>query len=147
MYQLVTHDEKAEARAKEQYIALGENSRLLDYYQLFSVLEELLKALDRVYIVIDALDECTDQAETSAFIEELCTRKSIDVRILASSNTTQSRKTEVALAKLETEKVYVSENYVNKDIKSYIQRQDLDKWEGDDKVKIMDHITGRSDGS
>jgi hypothetical protein len=147
VYQLAIHNDQTRARAKERYSQVGEDSRLADYDQLILLFESLLEVFTEVYIIIDALDECIEQDETCAFIEELCNRRLPGVRILASSNTTQSRETEATLTRLKTDKLYVSVGSVNHDIESHIRKLDLGQWEDDQKGKIISHITAKSDGS
>ncbi|KAM7216896.1 hypothetical protein V8F06_007765 [Rhypophila decipiens] len=146
VHQLAGHNDETRARARELYNQAGEDDEPADCDQLLSVFEDLSKLVTQVYVVIDSLDECVDQDETCALLEEL--RRNVrGIRILASSNTTQTRETEAALNKLKTSKIYVTTNAVNGDIEAHIRKMDLAEWEETQKDSIVRHITAGSDGS
>lgn len=147
VYQLAGHNDETQARAKELYKQAGEDSGPADCDQLLSMFEDLSKVLTQVYIVIDSLDECVDQDETCAILERLCDWKVPGIRILASSNITQTRETETTLKKLKTDKIYVTTKAVNGDIEAHIRKLDLDQWEDNQRDKIVHHITAGSGGS
>ncbi|KAL5617910.1 hypothetical protein FOVSG1_000132 [Fusarium oxysporum f. sp. vasinfectum] len=69
------------------------------------------------------------------------------MRILASSNPTQTQATEASLMKLNTEKVYVTTKAVNHDIETHIRDIDLGRWGDEQKDQIISHIIAGSDGS
>ncbi|KAK4216294.1 hypothetical protein QBC37DRAFT_471531 [Rhypophila decipiens] len=146
VYQLAGHNDETRARATELYKQAGEDNEPADCDQLRSVFEDLSKLITQVYVVIDSLDECIDQDETCALLEELCANVS-GIRILASSNTTQTRETEATLNKLKTSKIYVTTRAVNGDIEAHIRKMDLAEWEETQKDSIVRHITAGSDGS
>ncbi|KAM7189386.1 hypothetical protein V8F33_010074 [Rhypophila sp. PSN 637] len=135
VYQLAGYNDETRARAKELYNQAGEDNEPADCDQLLSV-----------YVVIDSLDECADQDETCALLEELCGNVP-GIRILASSNTTQTRETEATLNKLDTSKIYVTTRAVNGDREAHIRKMDLPEWEETQKDSIVRHITAGSDGS
>ncbi|RYP74907.1 hypothetical protein DL771_002691 [Monosporascus sp. 5C6A] len=137
VFQLAVHNDKTRAKTEEFYKKGGGGSRVLDYDDLLAVLKKLLRVPETVYVVIDALDECTDQDEVCSFLETLCSWEIPRTRILASSNTTQTRETESTLVRLLTDKVYVNTSNVNQDIEAHMRKMDLGQWDDDQKDKIL----------
>lgn len=141
------HNNYTRECAENHYKVAGEGVQHAENDQLASVLKDLLKLVPLVYIIIDALDECTEQSKACAFIQDVCGWNVASVRILASSNTMQSRQTETTLKRLSTEKVYVTAKSVSRDIESHIRKLDLDQWDSEQRQKIVNHLTSNSEGS
>jgi hypothetical protein len=59
VYQLAVHNKRTLARIEELYARSGEGSHALDYNGTLAIFKKLLEVPETVYIIVDALDECT----------------------------------------------------------------------------------------
>ncbi len=103
---------------------------------LIAVLEIIFQAFDQSFIIIDALDECSDRQEFLSFINGIIDWKVGKLHILATSR----KETDISevLDPLITEQISI-QNLVNADIRLYVQerlRNDtkLKKWP--DKIRM-----------
>jgi len=103
---------------------------------LIAVLEIIFQAFDQSFIIIDALDECSDRQELLSFINGIIDWKVGKLHILATSR----KETDISevLDPLITEQISI-QNLVNADIRLYVQerlRNDtkLKKWP--DKIRM-----------
>lgn len=144
-YQLAVYNNATRSSAKAFYTQAGEGSQPVDHEQL---LRDLIKVPKRVYIIIDALDECTEQLETCKVIRMLCEQKDCDIRILTSTNTTQSLQTEETLTDLKRYKIDISPMIINNDIENHINELNLSRqWNDDKNNEIISYIMANCDGS
>ncbi|KZP14374.1 hypothetical protein FIBSPDRAFT_107366 [Athelia psychrophila] len=67
----------------------GNRRHQVSVASLQSILEKIIDGFERTYIIIDALDECTNKEKVLARIEELMQRKAGYVHILFSSRPEQ----------------------------------------------------------
>lgn len=147
VYQLASHDDETQASTIAAFRKGGQGSQSADYDQLLSVLKDLLKIPLAIFIIIDGLDESVDQGETCAFLKDLCDCRTAQTRVLVSSNTTQSLKSELTLKALKTEMVWVSSTFINEDIEAHIRKLELGQWDADQRDKIVSNVKKHSDGS
>lgn len=98
---------------------------------LTAVLEIIFQAFDQSFIIIDALDECSDRQELLSFINGIIDWKVGKLHVLATSR----KETDISevLDPLITEQISIQNGLVNADIRLYIQerlRNDrkLKKW-------------------
>ncbi len=103
---------------------------------LIAVLEIIFQAFDQSFIIVDALDECSDRQELLSFINGIIDWKVGKLHILATSR----KETDISevLDPLITEQISI-QNLVNADIRLYVQerlRNDtkLKKWP--DKIRM-----------
>ena len=96
---------------------------------LKSILLETLKHYDHVYIIIDALDECTDRDNLLEWIKEFTDLKPDNLYLLATSR--KERDIDEALQQLVTCQLPIQNTSVDADIRLYI----LERISNDPKLK------------
>jgi hypothetical protein len=88
---------------------------------LIAVLKSILQAFDQSFIIMDALDECSDREELLSFINGVIDWKVGKLHILATSR----KETDISevLDPLITEQIPIQNDLVNADIRLYIQER------------------------
>jgi len=88
---------------------------------LIAVLEIIFQAFDQSFIIIDALDECSNRQELLSFINGIIDWKVGKLHILATSR----KETDISevLDPLITEQISIQNDRVNADIRLYIQER------------------------
>jgi len=131
------------------YKSCGEVQQPLDE-QLHKVLLDILKRFLRAYIVIDALDECTDREKTLNWVNRLISDincKAANLHIVVTSR--PERDIHKIFAVLNSQSVDVGEaNMV--DIVKYLKSQmksGFMKYDEDIQEKIMAELKARAEGS
>lgn len=107
----------------------------------------LVNQLEVVSIVIDAVEESSDEEQVCVFLEAVCLLNMPNIRIIVSSNSSQTRKTEATLRRLFSQKEDLKAGLVNKDIEAHLKMVDLSQWDDELKERIMKHIIEHSGGS
>lgn len=134
----------------DAYEKANSSGCIFDRDEMMKLLASLTEVFKSVYIVIDALDECTERGEVFDFLEELQGRQLPQVRVLLSSKTMEE--IEDAFKKLTIDKIFVESNVVDVDIKKHIEfqlknnRALREKWNDDEQRDIEDKITSSSNG-
>jgi hypothetical protein len=101
------------------------------------------------YIVLDALDECTDRVELLAFIRELTASNAVSLHILATSR--REKDIEDEMNSLAHHNINIQSTIVDTDIRIYIQDRmgndaKLKKWPTSVQDEITDALMKRADG-
>lgn len=86
---------------------------------IYSMFKESMAHLGEKYIILDALDECTDREELLTFIRELIGSKPRDLRILATSR--RERDIDDELSSIANHNIDIQSAVVDADIRVYIQ--------------------------
>ena len=98
---------------------------------LLNMLDRYLLVYNKIYLVLDALDESTDQDHTLQFVVNLLGRQPARVSVLITSR--QKRNIEQALENAATEVVAITAEATDYDIRLHIQKklgedQRFQKW-------------------
>ena len=117
--------------------------------ELTGLLKEMLEYLPCTYIVLDALDECTDREELLCLLKNLsiCTQK--NVCILVTSR--EEKDIKDALNQVATKSISIQGAGVDADISKYINERllgdaKLARWKGDDLEEIKSTISQGAQG-
>jgi hypothetical protein len=107
--------------------------------RLVATLQSILGDFPKTYIILDALDECTDREELLELIREISGWKMGKIHILATSR--RERDIEEALEPLLTDQICIQSAQVNGDIQLHIRERlhndpKLKKWP----VKVKEEI-------
>lgn len=121
--------------------------------QLQNVLCDILDRFPRAYIVIDALDECTDREKTLNWVNKLVEgmdRKAKNLHIVITSRPLPD--IEKVFEKLDPHSIDVGETTANPDIMEYIKLQMKSKpkfkgWDENTRDKIEFELWGCAEGS
>jgi hypothetical protein len=124
------------------YLEADNGARAPDRDELVEALYGLLVLFGSVYIVLDALDECSERGDVFDFLEELRGRKLPGVRVLLSSKT---------MDPLSVNKVHIHSSFVNSDIRKHVALQlsnnrDFRRWDEADRLEMEERLTSSSDG-
>jgi len=101
------------------------------------------------YIILDALDECTDREELLTFLRELVSSKPRDLRILATSRLEKDIKGE--LSSVTNHNINIQSAIVDADIRVYIRDRmatdtKLNKWPDSVQNEIMTALMEKAGG-
>lgn len=96
---------------------------------VLSLLKQIMADSDHTYIIIDALDECTDRDKLLEFIRGLVTDDGHKLHLLTTSR--PEREIKEQLTEIVTSEVNIQSAVVNDDIRLYIQ----DRLHNDSKLK------------
>ena len=119
--------------------------------QLQDTLRDILKGFSTAYIVIDALDECTDRKNTLNWVKKLVTDaewNALNLHIVVTSRPEQD--IEENFGALHLDSIDVGEATSNKDIMKYLKLQMESKFKKCDentRNKIESELANRSEGS
>lgn len=93
--------------------------------ELQEVLRHILNAFSSAYIVIDALDECTDRQKTLDWVNELFARtdQNLGKHLHMVVTSRPERDIEKVFGMLDQPSIDVGETTANKDIVTYLERQ------------------------
>jgi hypothetical protein len=117
-------------KALEALYAINQNGHQQPSHQgLVETLKVILRLFPKTYIILDALDECTDREELLELIEEM--NRWGAVQILATSR--KEKDIEEALHPLVTCQICIQDAQIDDDIKLYIRQRlqndsKLKKW-------------------
>ena len=117
--------------------------------QLQDILHHILDGLSDVYIVIDALDECTDRQKTLPWVKKLVTQK-VGKRLHIVVTSRPERDIEEVFGALDEHSVNVSETTANEDIVKYLKEQMGRQFQKFDKITrntIEDRLRKHAEGS
>ena len=101
------------------------------------------------YIILDALDECTDREDFMIFIRELVNSHQEGLRIMITSR--REKDIEEQLAPIAKHNINIQSAIVNEDIRIYVHGRlatdsKLSKWPAKDQEDIIATLTGKTDG-
>ena len=83
-------------------------------------LKQMIEEFNRIYVVLDALDECTDRLDLMEIIEEIVGWKCGNLHIIATSRREQDIKESLDLLIPEQNQVCIQSTLVHDDIRAYI---------------------------
>ena len=88
----------------------------------------VLSGFCNAYLIVDALDECTEQNELLDWIEEITLRKNGNVHLLVTSR--QEREIEIRLQSLSPNRICLEKESVGQDIAMYLdwELRDDQQW-------------------
>ena len=120
------------------YMACDLGRRQPRVNEMEKMLRSALEALPRVYMVLDALDECQELDELLSFIVTACTSWDIDVKFLVTSR--KERNVDEALQNLDPIAIDLRDELITQDIQVYVKRRldtssRLKKWCSDPRIK------------
>jgi hypothetical protein len=108
---------------------------------LLEVLHSMIEGFPQSYIILDALDECTDQAELLAILETIAKWKLNELHILVTSR--KERDIETSLESIvDTHNIICLQGkLVDKDIFTYVHQRlsddkSLAKWQKDPDIRL-----------
>ncbi|KPI38988.1 Ankyrin-3 [Cyphellophora attinorum] len=115
---------------------------------IWELLQDILSAASSAYIVLDALDECTDLEALMDHLTSLARKQISGLRILATSR--REKEIEEAISSIPHVDVGIHSAIVDVDINTYIEvrlNQDpkMQKWSGR-KDEISEHLMAKADG-
>ena len=84
-----------------------------------SLFRDAVAGIGNKYVVLDALDECTDREELLTFLHELINSKQQDLRVLATSR--RERDTEDQLSSIAIYNINIQSAIVDEDIRVYVR--------------------------
>ena len=123
------------------------------YDMLQTALHEMISCFAETYLILDALDECSERRELLVSIREVASWRDANIHILTTSR--REKDIEESLEPLcgDHGKIYVQGTLVNNDIRAYIQGRlqtdrDLIKWQKKPGIrqKIEDTLMEKADG-
>jgi hypothetical protein len=118
--------------------------------ELQNVLRDILDRFLRVYIMIDALDECTDREKTLNWADKLISdtiRKPSNLHLMVTSR--PERDIDEIFAALDPHSIDVGESNT-KDIADYLtlhMESKFTKYDENTRAKIMSELEGHAEGS
>ena len=147
--QIAGYNAKTRKILEDLYDEFDAGNQLVDSDELKNPLKDLLNAVDKVYIVIDALDESSEVQEVLDLLEEICDWQIPSVHLLASSR--KSPEIEFALKPLVSSQVPMRNDSVNEDISRHIEhqlqkRREFARWTADIKAEIRTRLVEDSKG-
>jgi hypothetical protein len=117
--------------------------------ELTGLLKEMLESLPSMYLILDALDECTDREDLLWLLKDINMWSQTNTRILVTSR--EERDIKHALNAFATTSISIQGWGVDADIYKYIEERllsdpKLARWKGDDRREITSTISQRSQG-
>jgi hypothetical protein len=87
--------------------------------ELRLLLKGVMASIEYKYIILDALDECTDREDLLTFLNDLVNTKQQSIHILATSR--RVRDIEEQLNPIPTQNINIQSTVVDKDIRLYVR--------------------------
>ncbi|KZP27082.1 hypothetical protein FIBSPDRAFT_818692, partial [Athelia psychrophila] len=111
------------------------------------VLEKIIDGFERTFIIIDAVDECTDREKTLAWIEQLTQHKRCNLQLLFSSRPEQDI-TDKLSSMAYIARVTLNSKLADKDIETYIDAMlsKMIRWNAQTIARVKDALITDSDG-
>ncbi|KFY17204.1 hypothetical protein V492_00821 [Pseudogymnoascus sp. VKM F-4246] len=120
---------------------------------LMDVLQHMLQEFPQPYLILDALDECSDQDELMGILEQIAGWQVDEMRVLVTSR--KERNIEISLEDIVDEEcmICLQSQIVDKDIQTYVRQRlsddkRLKKWQKDAEIRqeIITTLMERSCG-
>ena len=120
--------------------------------QLQAILRHIVNGLSGAYIVIDALDECTDRQKTLGWIKELVahTDRNVGKHLHIVVTSRPERDIEKVFGALDQHSIDVGQTAANQDIVKFVQQQmetQFEDYEGITRNKIESSLRAHAEGS
>ncbi|KAK4153542.1 hypothetical protein C8A00DRAFT_15227, partial [Chaetomidium leptoderma] len=146
LMQLALSSPEALARLRQAYCDFAFGSRELSTHSLLESVTAVLTLFPKVFVVVDALDECSDRRPLLQHLKTLSDLP--NVHLIALSR--RERDIEIALEGAAHEVPLTAAN-VDMDIAMYIKHriaesEDMRVWSPEDKKKVQDHLTSKAGG-
>ena len=108
---------------------------------LLETFHQMAMTFERVFIILDALDECKERPELLAGIEEWSSWKDTDVRILATSRREKDIEDSITPLTNDENQICIQSTLVKADIGAYVREQlrtnkRLKRWQKEPKVRL-----------
>ena len=117
--------------------------------QLQDILRHILDGLSDVYLIIDALDECTDRSKSLDWVKELVDQN-VGKRLHIVVTSQLERDIEEVFGALDKHSINVGETAENRDIVKYLEQQmglKFQKCNENIRNKIETDLRARAEGS
>jgi hypothetical protein len=111
---------ETEYRSRSMTETKSASSQLSDKH-LTALLLETIEKLKDIYIIIDALDECTELQKAMKLLEEMIKIEKGSLHLLFTSRS--EREIEEDIGPIVTSQVLMESSFVNEDIRSFIQNR------------------------
>jgi hypothetical protein len=116
---------------------------------LQSVLFTILEIFDDIYIVLDALDECTERKDLLKWIKQMTSWKMSKLHLLTTSRPEENIAKNLRL--LDTDYVDIKQDLITHDVKRYIDcildgEDAFDRWNDEIKANIKRKLLGSAGG-
>jgi hypothetical protein len=116
---------------------------------LQSVLLTILESFDDIYIVLDALDECTERKGLMKWIKQMTSWKKSKLHLLATSRPEEDITKHLQL--LDPDHVYIKQDLVTCDVKRYVDcilddDDAFDRWNDEIKANIKSKLLESAGG-
>lgn len=116
---------------------------------LLKALKSMIECLKHVYVIVDALDECSDQADLLSLIKEIINWKLDNLHVFATSR--RERYIEDTLGQLVSAQIGFDNDVVDGDIRIYLSTKlgmdpRFNKWIVEEHLEIEDTLIGGADG-
>ncbi|KZP12272.1 hypothetical protein FIBSPDRAFT_836445 [Athelia psychrophila] len=123
----------------------GQQQPSIESLQL--VLEKIIDGFERTFIIIDAVDECTDREKTLAWVEQLTQRKKGNLQVIFSSRPEQDIIDKLRCMVYIT-RVTLNGTLADKDIETYIDAMlsKMIRWDAQTIARVKDALITDSDG-
>jgi hypothetical protein len=113
------------------------------------VLLTILESFDDIYIVLDALDECTERKDLLIWIKEMTSWRKGKLHLLATSRLEEDIAKYLRL--LDPNHVYIKQGLITGDIKRYVDyildsEDAFDRWDDEIKAKIKSKLLESAEG-
>jgi hypothetical protein len=146
LMQLALRSPEALGRLRELYGDCAWGSREPSSVNLFEAVTDALTHFPKAFVIVDALDECSDRRALLQNLKALSTLP--NVHIIALSR--RERDIELALESVAHEIPLTTAN-VDKDITMYVKHRmsesdDMRLWSPGDRQKVQEHLTSKAHG-
>ena len=116
---------------------------------LQSVLLTILESFDNVYIVLDALDECTERKDLLKWIKEMTSWRKDKLHLLATSRPEEDIAKHLRL--LDSDHVHIKQDLITCDVNRYIDcildgEDGFDRWSNEIKANIKSKLLDSAGG-
>ena len=116
---------------------------------LQSVLLTILESFDDIYIVLDALDECTERKDLLKWIKQMTSWKRSKLHLLTTSRPEEDIAKHLRL--LDPDHVYIKQDLITRDVEKYIDcmidsEDGFDRWNDEIKVNIKSTLLENARG-
>jgi hypothetical protein len=146
LIQLALRSPEALGRLRELYRDCASGSREPSSVSLFEAVTAALTYFPKAFVIVDALDECSDRRALLQILKALSTLP--NVHIIALSR--RERDIELALESV-THEVPLATANVDMDIAMYVKHRmtesdDMRFWTPGDRKKVQEHLTSKANG-
>ncbi|KAK2756076.1 hypothetical protein FQN54_005483 [Arachnomyces sp. PD_36] len=149
IFQLSTQCETMPQSLLEVYKAHQDGAKVAAEDDLRAILKSLLTTFHDIYIVIDALDECSNHRDVSQLLQSIQTWEVAQLHLMAASR--QLPEIQESLMDLVTDKIWLRESQMNEDIVIYISDilatdKVLAKWPRSVREEVQSKLLAGEDG-